>query len=177
MKPDDQDGYSAWCVGETALHAAIERVRACSEDTPATEIAATEAIWWCSALDDWHRGRLGDRSYFALRSSSREGGVVRGLAYVRNLSAHQLALGPGFVTVGEPLVPFTPTWDEDLGEIVRIGLQPVEIRWRPIAELPAPERPERHRRDDAYSQCVAGRPLLDPLVDALSFFDALVWRG
>lgn len=49
-------------------------------------IAVGHALWWIGALEDWHRDRLGDRSYFDIRPE-----IVGGLRYVRNLVAQQLA--------------------------------------------------------------------------------------
>jgi hypothetical protein len=176
VRPEPEQGYEECQIGEAGLEGAIGRIDAARNATPSTEIAATEALWWCSSLDAWHQARLGV-DYFSRRGDSDYGQVVAGLVYARNLSSHQLALVPGFVDVGRPIVPFEEVWDEDLGEVVSFGLQPVEIRWQRFEKLPVPpsSHPERHGRDQAYESFVAGRPLVDPLRDALMFFRSEVW--
>jgi hypothetical protein len=173
LRPEPVDDFESWLIGEQALRAALERVRSRRNDTPHVEIAATEGLWWCAALDDWHARRIGESKYYRSRDGHPQGRVVAGLIYARNLSAHQLALVPGFLDIGEPLIPF-----EEIREgegSISWGRQPVEIRWMPFERLPSPDLPERQGRDRMYAEFVGGRPLEEPLRDALAFFEDLVW--
>lgn len=174
MRPEPEDDFQEWALGEQALAGALERVKAAGQRTPDLEIAATEGLWWCSALEDWHEARLGNAAYYALRDEV--GGVVAGMVWARNLAAHRLTFVPRFIDIGEPAIPFVESWDEELGETVSVGLQWVEIRWPPRNQLPAPSSPDKHRRDLAYDQHVAGRTLAETLEEALQFFAEDVWR-
>lgn len=174
MRPKPEDDFEEWIIGERALAGALERVEAARQSTPAVEIAATEGIWWCSALEEWHKARLGEGAYYALRKEA--GGVIAGMVWARNLAAHQLTIVPRFVKIAAPKIPFAESWDEDLGAAVSTGLQRVDIRWPLRDQLPAPEKPEQHGRDLEYDHHVAVRTLTETLEDALQFFAEEVWR-
>ncbi len=65
-RPDPEDDFDEWVIGERGLAGALERVAADPAAAGTVEIAATEGLWWCAALDEWHRDRLGAGRYEAI---------------------------------------------------------------------------------------------------------------
>jgi hypothetical protein len=173
VRPEPETDYEPWLIGEQALAAAIQRIAATPEETPELEIAAIEAVWWCAALHDWHKRRVGnDTAYYEFQRSRPEGQAVEGLMYARNAAIHELALFPGFVDAGEPLQPFREESDG-----LWVGLQQIEVRWRQASTVPGFAAPaDRHGKDAFYERHVAGRPLTEPLRTALTFFREVVWE-
>lgn len=175
-KPDPIDDADPFFIGETALANAVRRIHECHQSWPETPIAAGEALWWCSSLDDCHRARIANAgAYWSHRNASEAGKTVAGLLYARNLTGHQLVTVPGFVTVGPPLIEPTLVWDEEQQCWCRVGLEPVELRWLPLSALSRPTKPERNRRDTYYSKYVGDRRVAEPLEVALDFFSRIVW--
>ena len=46
----------------------------------------------------------------------------------------------------------------------------VASEWIPLADLPSPGEPEKHGRDQMYQEHVAGRPMTEPMEDALRWY-------
>lgn len=118
-------------------------------------------------IENGESDRLGDR-YYTLRSTSREGRVVAGLVYARNLVEHDSAQVDELV--GRR--PFRVGRSTLLGGDTLLGTGVVPT-WRPFAELPPPGEPESHGRDRAYAARVEGRAVTDTFEDALLFFESL----
>lgn len=141
------------------LDGAIARLRdtdARRDDVPAY-VALGEALHWVFAIDDTLAGSTHpDRQdYFRDRNQSEPGKVVAGMAYVRNLAVHQLAVVGHFHGTVYPSDDLFPT--EDLYPSAGV------LTWRPFDELPGPDKPEGHARDAHYRELLAGHPVIDGL--------------
>ncbi len=141
------------------LEGAIARLRdtdARRSDIPAY-VALGEALHWVFAVDDTLAGRKQPdrKKYFEARNNSQLGKVVAGMAYVRNLAVHQLAVVGGFHGAVYPSHDLYPR--DDLYPSAGV------LTWRPFDDLPVPDEPEKNERDDHYRRLLAGKPVLDGL--------------
>lgn len=130
-----------------------------------------EALWWVASLDD-HCQHLEDKApYFARRDADQLGQTVAGLIYARNLHGHYLAPLAMIAQHSEPQPVRQPPADAaPEAQMVQLDTAVLTLVWRELPHLQVPTREERHGRDEMYSDRVAGRPLFEPLVDALTFF-------
>jgi hypothetical protein len=159
-------------LGETGLQQAMIRLKGsltqsgCAGGEPL--VALAEVLTWAYSLEEWHRARLQGmgRDYYSARDTAPEGQVAAGLIYARGLVAHQLALVGSLVTrSSQPGVP-----SAQLG-VVQLGVGNTdEWRWKRLQDLPRPDKPEKHGRDQLYQAHLAGRPLLEPLQAVERFF-------
>lgn len=134
------------------------------------------------ALDALHKCEVRDRAshqqaYFRRRDASVEGRTAAGLIWVRGLIEHHDAemrthLFKPFAIAGE---------DRALQPLVHLPAMPGEtamvfvddVLWPERHHLPTPGRRYKpHQRDTYYDLLVAGRPLIDPLRAARSYFSS-----
>ncbi len=141
----DSDSLDPLSLALRGLADATARVNthASKEDLTAAAIATGEALLWLAAAHD-----LLDRPPVPLLDALR---------YARDRVAHQAAYTADLITHGFGTAPF--------------GTSPfgggMRLEWRSRGDLPVP--PARHRRADresAYDTLLAGRPIVDRLLDA-----------
>lgn len=158
------DRRPEYVLGSRALEQSLARVEAAADADAVDHLAAAaECLWWLTALDEWHRRRVGDELYWPAREASEAGRTVAGLIYARNLVGHQLARVLGLVWKdSEVHVKHGGEWRRAQTMVKVDGeWQPARpkvaaVRWQPLADLPAPDQPERHGRDEMYRQHVEG---------------------
>ncbi len=142
------------------LEGAIARLRdtdARRSDIPAY-VALGEALHWIYAMDDHFATQSGNKKYYEERDNSQLGKVVAGMAYVRNLAVHQLAVVGRFQGAVYPSHDLYPR--DDLYPSAGV------LTWRPFHGLPRPLRREKYGRDAHYQQLLAGQPVLGGLETA-----------
>jgi len=168
--------------GKRALRLASDRLASSSDDDERA-IAVAEAAYWVAALDEMAMSSIGTAGYYVLRSQHRFGSVVSGIVYARNLTTHQLVAPYGVAVVpAEVHVNFDGTGLKKAKVYAHFGdagVQPAKVRfaklcWKPLDQLPAPARPERHGRDQDYERWVSGREAASVLADALTYFDEIL---
>jgi hypothetical protein len=109
-------------------------------------VSFAEALNWAYSLEEWHEAQLKrvGVDYYARRDADPDGEIVAGVIYARGLVAHHL------VRVG--LVASLERYYDDYGAYGN-------LIWRPFSELPAPDQPEKHGRDDKYKARVQHKRL------------------
>lgn len=140
---------------QAALRAALARLKVAADNRDGDRVfaASTETAMWCTALDDLFR--KADAGYEERRDTDKEGRIVRGLRFARNVGVHHL-LG---VHQWEQLAGSTSVPSADALK---------EARWKRRDELEKGARPNP-ANEAAYDDYVAGRSVLDTLVAAQDF--------
>lgn len=129
-------------------------------------VALGEALLWVGALDAYGTRLTPD--YLQRRDADAQGRAVGGLVHARNFQAHQLLAAAAGVLSGS-----TPEVVRGGGNLTITGLAlTASFNWVAAADLPVMRNAQG--RDVMYDQHVAGRPLTDPLDDAVAWFSALI---
>lgn len=199
---EDQQERERREYGETLLADALERLRqAAAAPSPgpgtlsAQLTAVKSALDAVDALDEHHRRRVGKHRYWrdltgdgrGGRNDHPEGQAVAGHLYVRNLAHHQLvrALHIGWAPMAlkmydhgsGQLIPMTmKMYDHVSSRWLLMEMRRAAVSWKPLAELPDPEQPERHGRDKCYAEHLAGRDATQTLLVAQRFLTETVWQ-
>lgn len=141
-------------LARVAFSAASERVAA----APASVASAmygplAESIWWAICIDEELELVTG---YKSRRNTDPKGNVVNGLRYARSALGHHRFFAVG--TAGGLTIPFVlPMKIETFAE------------WVPVADLPDFRGQSTLR--PLYQEHVAGRRVLETLVDAAEWFE------
>jgi hypothetical protein len=168
----------------------FESLRANAEQLEAA-LRADEASQWTAAantlasvkrLDDYLSCH--DASYYGRRDGDPQGKTVAGLVYVRNLVDHGMAIATA-LGWQRTQVRVRRNGDWVLANMkVRVNGQWVDAEartatrvWANFGDLPLPGIPEKNGRDLAYVACVAGKPIMLPVNEALRFFGIATGRS
>ncbi|WBM79271.1 hypothetical protein KIV56_12540 [Cryobacterium breve] len=112
-----------------------------------------ESVWWAICIDEELEAVEGYRSR---RNTDPQGNVVNGLRYARSALGHHRFFA--VQTAGGLSIPYVIPY-----KIETFGA------WLPVADLPDFDQQSTFR--PRYEQYVAGRRVLDTLVDAAGWFD------
>ena len=144
------------------LRIAIGRVEAVSglDGDHGRERAVTEALWWVKSLEDLWEEEQGE-GFYRTRDASDEGLAIGGLAYARNSGGHR---------VGR-------SYDEVVyraaSTVESVVIASLGEEWPPLGHLPDLPMEDPFDRAGMYADHVAGRPVIEPIRDALIFFERL----
>jgi hypothetical protein len=156
-------------VAEPGLDEAVARLQAWVKDGDYQDPTPfADALGHLYVLENSHRRRLGDATYFTFRDADINGKVVAGIVYARGISSHLDVV----VAAIEGRRPFT-LGRSTLGGGDTLQGPGVKLVWRPFTELPAPQKRETHGRDALYRQRVEGREVIDTFKEVRSFFTAV----
>jgi hypothetical protein len=148
---------------EQGLREALDRLEHCI-DSPGTGdplIPFAEALNWIYSLEEWHRKKLEALgvNYYARRDGDPDGEILAGVIYARGLVAHHLA------SVG--ILADLDRYYDDYGAYG-------DWVWRPFSDLPPPNWPEKHGRDDKYKRHVQHKRLRKTMRAGERFFASTV---
>lgn len=170
--------------------------RALSEALAAVESAVTAqdayAIWrgtrscldWLYSSEELAKVSIGKAEYFKRRAQDADGPMLAALTWLRGLVVHQQwAVGDAvmkpigtFAVMGGKLVPMVVKAPSG-GQLVPVSVQTARLIWRERQEFPALSDPDKYGRDLIYDQRIAGRPLVDPLSEAVQAMLRLFPKG
>ena len=154
----DSDQYAAVRRAQWAVKEAVARFGA---SIPLAEVdhvyvAYVESLMWISALDELFR-RI--PKYMALRASDPGGHIVRGLAWARNKSLHELAALHFRTHLESGPLDFGPTYPDGT---VPVWLTTVEVRLRHDSR-------GQKANEENFDAHIAGRSIWWTLQTAKSF--------
>jgi hypothetical protein len=156
---------------ETGLAEAYKRLTDRIGDPAAGDpvLSLAETLTWCYALEEHLRqGRGGNAAYFLTRDADPDGQALAGLMYARGLVTHSLVTTAQLVDVLQPPAMRSLPGERG-GRVMHSAGLISSYRWKPLAKLPLPGRPEKNGRDAFYDLHVADRPLVQPLFAAMDF--------
>lgn len=156
------------------------------QDPEEIEMLVGEVLGALYALEERFKRDLGAETFYSARESDPDGSAAGGLIWIRGLVVHKdphlhkiVSMPADYVETPFGRVPLSQIQVIDAsGSVVRA--QPVGIAkwdfstWKARSDLPEPDLGFlSHDRDVMYDQRVAGRDTLDPLREAVAFFNRL----
>jgi hypothetical protein len=171
-----------WNMIIAGLSEAIVRYKTAVQGSSglAARVAVGEALWWIAAADEFLRNRVSDmngnsKTYYTELGKTTAGGMLGGLAYLRNRTGHQYALAltdseaasasASFNVIQKDGSVESNTVTVTLSRNARLDDPSPEggFHFAPLGALSAPGYPETSGRDKFYEREVAGKPVGDIL--------------
>jgi len=135
-------------------------------------VSFVETLEWCYALEEHLRHRPGeaDDKYFAARDTDDpDGQTLAGLILrARKFRRTLVTLARLVDAPGPPTRRMLPDRDRG-GGVILPGALVKAYRWKPLVDLPPPQRSKIHSRDRFYELHVQGRPIMGLLAAARRF--------
>lgn len=134
------------------------------QDAEAAYLPLFEALNWAVVLDDRRRRHWapeGKPLDWKWRDRVAGAEVMSGVRWVRNSVHHQWSDALAVV--------------DGVGDPVRDPITSFQWAWRPAADLPEPEQPDRHDNLAAYTRVLEGRPARVTLTTLGAAFE-LLWE-
>ena len=113
-------------------------------------VALSEALHWCYSREEFHV-RQPTSTFYADRSASIDGETEAGSIYARGLVTHSLVPAAELETVLPGQMLRTGSGTRRGGGITIVTPALVDIRGKALADLPMPNRAERHGRDALHT--------------------------
>ena len=168
--------------GERGLARAYERLVA-ELDAGRTDdamLTIAEMLHWCYALDEFYVAALmaseqtsknnARGAWRQVQGASDEGETHEALAWVRNVSTHELVNVTHPQTIpGQMTTRRTPGRDPRRSTQITVARGGyLVVSWKPLGDLPPPDS-RAHGRDQLYARLVADREVRQPLAAAMRF--------